>query len=101
MSDLVERLRSVGHPRGYHPWNTWVNEAADEIERFREEVEGLYIRCKFQQKEINQLRIIITAAEEVVEAARALQPGDNMDDLLRVLDDAIRALDAAKEGDDE
>jgi hypothetical protein len=101
MSDIVERLRSVGYPHGHHPWNAWVNEAAVEIERLREEVEGLYIRCKFQQKDINQLRIIITAADEVVEAARALQPGDNMDDLLRVLDDAIRTLDAAKEGDDE
>ena len=35
----------------------------------------------------------------VVEAARALQPGDNMDDLLQVLDEAIRAYDAAKGGE--
>ena len=77
--------------------NEYVWELREEIERLRDANNRLYEKCD----EIEHLRAKLAAAENVIEAARALQPGDNMDDLLQVLDEALRAYDAAKGADDE
>ena len=45
MSDIVERLRSVGRDYDFHE-NAYIYEAADEIERLRKEKERADILCE-------------------------------------------------------
>ena len=44
MTDIVERLRSVGRDYDFHE-NAYIFEAADEIERLRERISELELHC--------------------------------------------------------
>lgn len=90
MSDIVERLKGPRTPQGgLWPYPNLHDEAADEIEKLREELTAADNQAKVYSDEITRLRAALSIARPVIEAAERERCAKIVDQYTGCLPDVI------------